>query len=130
MMQDKSTCDETVVVLTCHADAAAPEVAAHPLAEEAYELTVSPSGIEISASTAAGVFYGMQSLIQLLPHRLDLTQEAGPFTIHLPALRVSHLCFPRAQSPQAHMQSNECPCGTAMWRHMRWSPSSSTVLHH
>jgi hexosaminidase len=34
---------------------------------EGYELTINPNGIEISASSAAGIFYGVQSLKTLLP---------------------------------------------------------------
>ncbi len=37
------------------------------LGAEAYELSVKPDGITISASTGAGVFYGVQSLKTLMP---------------------------------------------------------------
>ncbi len=35
--------------------------------KEAYTLEVSPNGIEIKAGTTAGIFYGVQTLLQLLP---------------------------------------------------------------
>src|ERR1700742_4324903 len=37
------------------------------LGTEGYTLSVTTSGIKITANTATGIFYGMQSLLQLLP---------------------------------------------------------------
>ncbi len=37
------------------------------LGAEGYTLSVTPSGIRISANTSAGIFYGMQTLLQLTP---------------------------------------------------------------
>jgi hexosaminidase len=37
------------------------------LGKEGYQLNISPNCIEIAANTEAGLFYGVQSLIQLLP---------------------------------------------------------------
>ena len=37
------------------------------LGPEAYELTVTPAGVRIAGGDAAGVFYGCQALLQLLP---------------------------------------------------------------
>lgn len=42
-------------------------VQADPSKSEAYSMTVAPKGIKIVGSDAAGVFYGMQSLLQLIP---------------------------------------------------------------
>jgi len=47
------------------------EGASTDLGDEGYTLTVSPDGIVIRAPHAAGLFYGAQSLLQLLPVRAD-----------------------------------------------------------
>tara|TARA_R110000868_G_scaffold383578_2_gene650595 strand:+ start:11423 stop:13060 length:1638 start_codon:yes stop_codon:yes gene_type:complete len=44
--------------------------------EEAYTLSVSKKGIEISASSSAGIFYGIQSLRQLLPIPIEFTDPS------------------------------------------------------
>lgn len=56
------------------------------LAREGYTLQISPSGIQLSAATSAGMFYGIQSLQTLLPPRA-LGQKAD--TISLPGLTVN-----------------------------------------
>ena len=45
-------------------------------AEEAYSLKVTPKGVVISGSDAAGAFYGAQSLLQLIPLDGDKTIPA------------------------------------------------------
>ena len=50
------------------------------LPDEGYELSVSPSGIEIRSSSESGFFYGVQSLIQMLP--------TSPQTIRIPYLEI------------------------------------------
>ncbi len=51
------------------------------LGKEAYNLIVSNSGIEISASNNAGWFYGVQSLMQLFPQFTDVEKKATAFQI-------------------------------------------------
>lgn len=56
-----------------------------PMSEEAYELNVTPSGIEIATATPAGAFYGIQSLKSLLPAQAwAATQKA----VQVPAVAV------------------------------------------
>ena len=50
--------------------------------DEAYSILVTPTGIEVSGKTPAGVFYGIQVLRKSLP-----TGEAT--TIHLPAAQIA-----------------------------------------
>ncbi|MDX1585494.1 MAG: beta-N-acetylhexosaminidase [Balneolaceae bacterium] len=46
--------------------------ALEPANEEAYSLSVNPSEVHIRARTGAGLFYGMQTLLQLLPPEIEL----------------------------------------------------------
>lgn len=52
--------------------------------EEAYELDVRESGITITGSTPAGVFYGVQSLRQLLPVNIDESAKA----VTIPSVKI------------------------------------------
>lgn len=45
-------------------------------APEAYTLTVSPASIDISAATHAGIFYGLQTLVQLIPRAKGVSLPA------------------------------------------------------
>ncbi len=54
------------------------------LGEEGYDLSITPQGIRIEANCPAGLFYGVQTLRQLLP---VLPEE----TIRLPALSIRDL---------------------------------------
>ncbi len=49
--------------------------------EEAYHLDVDESGIEIRASSTAGLFYGAQTLRQLLPAGVENGTSAAPYEI-------------------------------------------------
>lgn len=54
--------------------------------EEAYKLTINEDGIRISASTPAGLFYGAQTLRQLLPAEFEKAGITQPVTL-------PHLCI-------------------------------------
>jgi hexosaminidase len=51
------------------------------LGEEGYELTISTKMVQISAPKAAGLFYGVQTLLQILPAKVELTNQIGPWTL-------------------------------------------------
>lgn len=61
------------------------------IGEEGYTLKVKPSGIEVSANTPAGIFYGMQSLLQLIS--LNCTAEEKQQAVSIPS--VSIVDYPR-----------------------------------
>lgn len=44
--------------------------------EEAYSINVSESGVEISSQTPSGIFYGIQSLRQILPPEIEHTDPS------------------------------------------------------
>ena len=64
--------------------------------KEGYKLNILPTRIEISANTQAGLFYGIQSLIQLLPWN-GKTNKTNTFHWHLtddPGWRIEIKQFP------------------------------------
>ncbi|MFV0483942.1 MAG: beta-N-acetylhexosaminidase [Bacteroidales bacterium] len=58
------------------------------LGTEAYELVVAKSGIQIKASTGAGWFYGVQSLLQLIP-TTDSKEKVSSINIPLVSIKDS-----------------------------------------
>ena len=57
------------------------------LGDEGYQLTVTPDGVTIAANRPAGVFYGVQTLRQLLPAELESgVRQVGNWTI--PTLEI------------------------------------------
>ncbi len=62
------------------------------LGEEGYTLDASPKGVIITANRSAGLFYGMQTLVQLLPKEIESkTVTSGTWT--LPAVSITD--YPR-----------------------------------
>jgi hexosaminidase len=57
-------------------------------ADDAYDLTITANGIRIAAKTPAGVFYGVQTLRQLLPWSIEL-RGPRPFAVSVPAARIT-----------------------------------------
>jgi hexosaminidase len=56
--------------------------------KEGYNLSVSGTGVKITAADVAGLFYGLQTVRQLLPHSIESsTATKGPWTI--PATTIS-----------------------------------------
>ena len=67
--------------------------APHPeLGNEGYTLTVSSNGTIISANQPAGLFYGMQTLLQLLPGEIE-SKTPVKITWTIPAVKITD--YPR-----------------------------------
>jgi len=71
--------DDGAIHLRLEAVAVAPaDLPDSPLAkDESYALSISPTGIEIRAATHAGLFYGIQTLRQVLPLKLMMGAASG-----------------------------------------------------
>lgn len=55
---------------------------------EAYELSITSAGVTLQASQPAGLFYGVQTLRQLLPAALEF-EAVRPFEFALPAVQIT-----------------------------------------
>jgi hexosaminidase len=65
------------------------ESAGTNLGPEGYELTVAPPAVIIHAPTQAGLFYGVQSLLQLLPPEIFSTSLATNVNWQIPCVQIS-----------------------------------------
>ncbi len=65
------------------------------LGDEGYNLTVNPSGVVIRASTQAGVFYGGETLMQLLPPEIFSTNPVANVAWETPCVQIED--WPRFQ---------------------------------
>ena len=57
--------------------------------KEAYQLVVTPSAVTITADSAAGLFYGIQTLLQLLPKEIESKKEVKNTDWSIPAVTVN-----------------------------------------
>ncbi|HWF02716.1 MAG TPA: family 20 glycosylhydrolase, partial [Candidatus Angelobacter sp.] len=58
------------------------------LGTEGYELTVKPDSVFIRATDAAGVFYGVQTLLQMLPPEVFSTNRVRQVSWNLPCVEI------------------------------------------
>ena len=58
------------------------------LGDEGYELTVTPKTVVIRAPKSAGAFYGVQSLLQLLPPQIFAATPAAGVSWEIPAVQI------------------------------------------
>lgn len=63
------------------------------LGREGYQLSVKPSGVSIRANSHAGLFYGLQSLLQLFPAAIESTGLQAGVQWQAPAVDVTD--YPR-----------------------------------
>ena len=63
------------------------------LGKEGYTVDVSASAVSIQANTPAGVFYGMQTLLQLLPVEIESKNPVQDISWTIPAVKITD--FPR-----------------------------------
>jgi hexosaminidase len=58
------------------------------LGDEGYQLTITEDLVKVSAQKPAGLFYGVQTIRQLLPSRIELsTRQEGPWEISTGTIR-------------------------------------------
>ncbi len=63
------------------------------LGKEGYTLSVTPKGVVIKANEAAGLFYGVQTLMQLLPKEIESKTVAKGINWQLPCVEIAD--YPR-----------------------------------
>ena len=63
------------------------------LGKEGYTVDVSASAVSIQANTPAGIFYGMQTLLQLLPVEIESKNPVQNISWTIPAVKITD--FPR-----------------------------------
>ena len=61
--------------------------------KEAYDLAVTPSSVIITADSAAGLFYGIQTLLQLLPKQIESSGEVKNVEWTIPSVTIND--YPR-----------------------------------
>src|SRR5215213_8755030 len=68
-------------------------VAKGTLGKEGYQLSITPKGIVITANTPAGIFYGVQTLVQLFPEEIESKSFVPNIKWEAPAVEISD--YPR-----------------------------------
>jgi hexosaminidase len=63
------------------------------IGKEGYQLTVSPNAVTIAANEAAGLFYGVQSLVQLLPVAIESNVAVKNIDWQIPCVDITD--YPR-----------------------------------
>src|ERR1700753_1696470 len=63
------------------------------LGKEGYQIWVSKKGITIAANQANGLFYGMQTLVQLLPKEIESSPAVAGVTWNVPLVTIKD--YPR-----------------------------------
>lgn len=74
------------------------------IAEEDYRLDVTPTSVQVKAGTAQGLFYGMQTFMQLLPAEIESPEQVKGMDWIAPA--VSIIDYPRFSYRGIHVD----PC--------------------
>lgn len=65
----------------------------HQLGNEGYQLSITPNFITVKANKAAGLFYGIQSLIQLFPKEIESKEAVSGIDWKAPCVEVTD--YPR-----------------------------------
>jgi hexosaminidase len=63
------------------------------IGKEGYTITVGPNSVQVTANDAAGLFYGVQTLLQLLPKEIESRSVAKKTTWTIPGVRITD--YPR-----------------------------------
>jgi hexosaminidase len=63
------------------------------LGNEGYQLSVTPAGVTIKANQPAGLFYGVQTLLQLFPKEIESKEMVKDVTWKLPCVEITD--YPR-----------------------------------
>lgn len=59
------------------------------LGKEGYQLSVTPGSVTLKAGDPAGLFYGMQTILQLLPPEIESSVKVNNVTWQMPAVDVT-----------------------------------------